>query len=164
METKKIGAILIAIAIAFIGITYMFKLQEDKYIEQMSMGEGGCFINGKCLYEERTFTIYIIAGALSVLALFLGLYLTFFERKGMGKNAESHNHKEYKEVDIFQLDDEEKQIYKFIKEHKGSAFQSDLVREFGFPKAKVTRILDRLEDGGILERKRRGMTNIIMLK
>ena len=31
-------------------------------------------------------------------------------------------------------------------------------------KVKVTRILDKLEGRGLVERKRRGMTNVVMLK
>lgn len=34
----------------------------------------------------------------------------------------------------------------------------------GLTKVKVTRILDRLEGREIIERKRRGMTNVVILK
>ena len=43
-------------------------------------------------------------------------------------------------------------------------YQSDVMKELELSKVKVTRILDRLEGKGILERKRRGMTNIVILK
>ena len=62
------------------------------------------------------------------------------------------------------LGDEEKKIYEILKNKNGSAYQTDLIRETGFSKVKVTRILDRLETKDIFERKRRGMTNIIVLK
>jgi len=38
------------------------------------------------------------------------------------------------------------------------------VEETGFTKVKITRILDSLEGNGLIERKRRGMTNIIILR
>jgi len=47
---------------------------------------------------------------------------------------------------------------------EGSAYQSDLVKATGFSKVKVTRILDRLEQKGLVERKRRGMTNLVVVK
>ena len=43
-------------------------------------------------------------------------------------------------------------------------FQADLVDKCGFGKVKVTRILDGLENKGLVERKRRGMSNIVILK
>ena len=43
-------------------------------------------------------------------------------------------------------------------------FQSDLVEKSEFPKAKVSRILDKMEARGLLERKRRGMANAVVLK
>jgi len=43
-------------------------------------------------------------------------------------------------------------------------FQSELVDENGYTKVKVTRILDKLEGRGLIERRRRGMTNVVILK
>jgi uncharacterized membrane protein len=43
-------------------------------------------------------------------------------------------------------------------------FQSELVEKTGYSKSKVSLILDRLEAKRILERKRRGMTNAVVLK
>jgi len=44
------------------------------------------------------------------------------------------------------------------------ADQRNIIEEFDFPKSKVTRILDKLEYQDLVERKRRGMSNIIFLK
>ncbi|PIN91750.1 hypothetical protein COU61_01900 [Candidatus Pacearchaeota archaeon CG10_big_fil_rev_8_21_14_0_10_35_13] len=49
-------------------------------------------------------------------------------------------------------------------EGDGTLFQSDLVDKSGFDKVKVTRILDKLEGKGFIERKRRGMSNVVILK
>ncbi|MEK6845043.1 MAG: MarR family transcriptional regulator [Nanoarchaeota archaeon] len=43
-------------------------------------------------------------------------------------------------------------------------FQAELIEKTKFGKAKITRILDRLEGKGFVERKRRGMTNIVVLR
>ena len=40
---------------------------------------------------------------------------------------------------------------------------ADLIEKTGFGKAKMTRIIDRLEGKGFVERKRRGMTNVVVL-
>ena len=66
-------------------------------------------------------------------------------------------------VNLSKLDKEEKQIYNIIKNHE-SIYQSDLTKETDFSKVKITRILDKLESKKIIERRRRGMTNVIFLK
>jgi uncharacterized membrane protein len=43
-------------------------------------------------------------------------------------------------------------------------YQSDLIKETEFSKVKITRILDKMESKDVIDRKRRGMTNIIVLK
>jgi hypothetical protein len=65
---------------------------------------------------------------------------------------------------IKSLSNEEKKIYEIIRDSDGIIFQSDLILKSGFSKVKVSRILDKLEIKGIVERRRRGMSNIIILK
>ena len=43
-------------------------------------------------------------------------------------------------------------------------FQADLIDKSGLGKVKISRILDRLEGKGLIERKRRGMNNIVVFK
>jgi hypothetical protein len=62
------------------------------------------------------------------------------------------------------LGDEEKQVLAKLIEVHGTMFQSDLVDKTSFSKVKMTRILDKLEGRGVIERRRRGMTNVIILK
>lgn len=72
---------------------------------------------------------------------------------------------EQKKYDLTKLNSEEKNVFHFIKENKDKGvYQSNIVEHFNFPKSKVSRILDKLEQTEIIERKRRGMTNIIVLK
>lgn len=59
---------------------------------------------------------------------------------------------------------EERLILECILEKGTSIFQSDLVEKTKLSKVKITRILDRLETRNLIERKRRGMTNIVILR
>ena len=59
---------------------------------------------------------------------------------------------------------DEKRIISLIIDEGGTIFQSQLVDRSGYSKSKVSLILDRLEAKKILERKRRGMSNAIVLK
>ncbi len=61
-------------------------------------------------------------------------------------------------------DPDETVIVKIVVDEGGTIFQSQLVEKSGFSKSKVSLILDRLEARRILERKRRGMTNVVVLK
>ncbi len=62
------------------------------------------------------------------------------------------------------LQDDERKIYDVITDNEGVIFQSDLVEKIGFPKVKVSRILDKLEGKGLIERRRRGLNNVIVAK
>jgi hypothetical protein len=59
---------------------------------------------------------------------------------------------------------DENRIVSLIIDEGGTIFQSQLVDRSGFSKTKVSLILDRLEAKQILERKRHGMSNAIVLK
>lgn len=68
------------------------------------------------------------------------------------------------EETLNKLDGDEKNIYQIIADEKGMMFQSKLIERTGFTKVKVSRVLDSLEMKGLIERKRRGMTNVVVLK
>ncbi|MGD9130207.1 MAG: hypothetical protein PVH73_01370 [Candidatus Bathyarchaeota archaeon] len=59
---------------------------------------------------------------------------------------------------------DEKRVVSLIIDEGGTIFQSQLVDRSGYSKSKVSLILDRLEAKKILERKRHGMSNAIVLK
>ena len=62
------------------------------------------------------------------------------------------------------LRDDEKTVYKMMVDAGGTMFQSEIVEKIGWSKVKVTRTLDKLESRRLLERRRRGLTNIVVLK
>ncbi len=61
------------------------------------------------------------------------------------------------------LDEDEKRMYLEIREHGGTMFQKDIVGLGVFSKAKVTRVLDKLETKGIVVREAHGMTNRVRI-
>lgn len=76
----------------------------------------------------------------------------------------SKNQATMKDMDVSNLSEEENKIYSLLKDNKGSMYQSDLIRKTDFTKVQITRILDKMESDDILERRRRGMANIVVLK
>ncbi|MCW4016949.1 MAG: hypothetical protein NWF06_11315 [Candidatus Bathyarchaeota archaeon] len=61
------------------------------------------------------------------------------------------------------LDGDKRTVFNEIVESNGEILQSDLHTQTGFPKAKITRILDYLEIKGLIVRKSHGMTNKIVI-
>lgn len=104
-------------------------------------------------HQGGTSWLITLSFALALLILAVGGYLTFAPVKV-----------EKKPKKLPKLSGDEKKIYNIIKEHDGSIYQSELIKQSEFSKVKVTRILDGLEGKHVLERKRRGMTNVIILK
>lgn len=106
------------------------------------------------------------------LLILVGLYLIFFGEEKVEvikkirvkteKKAEQEK-KDYAHI-TKTLNSDEKKIFGLVLESKGAIFQSELNEKSQFDKVKVTRILDRLEGQGIIERRRRGMTNMVILK
>jgi uncharacterized membrane protein len=61
------------------------------------------------------------------------------------------------------LKDDEQTLFKAIID-EGIVQQSELVEKTGLPKSNVSRALYGLESRGLIERRRRGMGNVILLK
>ena len=128
-------------------------------LEIMRQNNGSCFLDdGTCLHADRTFTVYVMGGALAASLILFGVYLLAFDR-----SHQDMPKKDYTKM-LSELNEEEKNILNKIIEAEGTIFKSNLVENTGFTKVKVTRILDKLEGKGIIERKRRGMTNVVILK
>ncbi len=61
------------------------------------------------------------------------------------------------------LGDQEKTIYELVLGSDGIMLQSDIVAGTSLSKSTVSRALDMLESKGLVEKRRRGMGNVIML-
>ncbi|MEM4332520.1 MAG: MarR family transcriptional regulator [Candidatus Micrarchaeia archaeon] len=97
-----------------------------------------------------------------VVIILIGLYLIFFSDK---KKAEFNVAAPNKQEDLYsRLSGEEKEIIKLIIKSNGAIYQSELVDKTGFGKVRISRLLDKLEGKGLIERRRRGMTNMILLR
>ena len=66
-------------------------------------------------------------------------------------------------LSVNMLEGDVKKVYKYILE-KQECLQKDLVYELQLPKAKVTRILDKLSQKGLVKRISYGKTNKIVIE
>lgn len=96
-----------------------------------------------------------------------GTYLLFSDtattEKHAGKLVLEDRKKEWEEVSK-KLTDNEQKIYETILKADGVITQSELVVKTQLPKSNVSRTLGLLESKDLVERKRRGMGNMILLK
>jgi len=69
-----------------------------------------------------------------------------------------------KRLDLNGLDEKEKKVIELLQKENKVMFQSELMEKVGIGKVGMTRLLDKLESKQLIERKRRGMNNIVVLK
>ncbi|MFH1284985.1 MAG: MarR family transcriptional regulator [Candidatus Micrarchaeota archaeon] len=167
MENRAVGFVLVGISIVILFLIWSYD-QALIDIVNTSCTHGIACPMYKTIDTQRTVSLGITG-----IILLLGLYFAVFGGKKNGKEREDasepckckHGNEEKSEMEIPEnLPEESKKLVSIIKEKGGSAYQSDLATETGFSKVKITRILDKLEHDGLIERKRRGMTNIVVLK
>jgi len=117
----------------------------------------------ECPAHESNTSWFIVTGfIIGSLLLGLGIYLLVITK--INKSAKEDLKKSFKKIDLSKLDEDENKIYDLLKQNEGSLYQSDLIKQTQYSKVKISRILDKMQTKDIIDRKRRGMTNIIVLK
>ncbi len=161
LNSKTLGSILIGFSLILIFLLTFVKINLDS--QSAYLCELTALVNKdmKQCPAHNNLISWIIVSAFGIgfILLGVGLYILFSSKpifEGLKKD--------FKQIDLSKLDGEETKIYDIVKNKSGSAYQTDLIKETEFSKVRITRALDRLESKGILERKRRGMTNIVVLK
>ena len=153
MKNKHVGLLIVAIVIVFFVIVMSFNSALETIVNV------SCTHGVSCPMQATLDTQKTISYTLMSLLLLIGLYIAFFM-----KDKPKESITETKKINLENLDEEERKVVNILQREKGSIYQSDLIKETSLTKVRVTRILDKLEGKGLVERKRRGMTNIIILK
>ncbi|MBR9676303.1 MarR family transcriptional regulator [Candidatus Woesearchaeota archaeon] len=167
MKNKIAGYIIIGIALLFGLMIWMFN-------NALSTIVSVACTHGPDCPMWRTINVQTSIGlAIMIFIILIGVYLIFFgfEEKIVTKTRTVHRQvnpnkpskKNYEKI-MNKLSVDQKKVLEKIISSQGSMFQSEIVSSTKLSKVKVTRILDRLEGLGLVDRKRRGMTNIVILK
>lgn len=163
MNNKNVGWLIVGISVFILIIIGIFNFGVKDIIGAT------CSHGPTCgMYDTLKFQTWISL-AIALVVFFIGLFLVFSKEheKIVIKKIRptlALNPKEFDKKSLKNLDNEEKQIMNLILDNKSSIFQSEIVEKTRFGKVRVTRLLDSLEAQGLIERKRRGMTNIVMLR
>ncbi|MBI2675270.1 MAG: MarR family transcriptional regulator [Candidatus Aenigmarchaeota archaeon] len=116
---------------------------------------------GMCIFT-RSIPVESALGLIAVLSLlFLGLNIIIQARRTKSVSLQS-SRKLTKAAES--LAGDEKLVFEAIAADDGFAFQNELATKLGMSKVRITRALDKLEGRGLIERKRRGITNAVILK
>lgn len=156
MKNKSVGFLIIGIALIMGFLVLLFNLGLRKIVTQ-SCGHGF-----ECpMYGTIALQTYVGLG-LTAFVVVIGLFLVFSrpEEKIVVKMVKEKK----KKLNLDGLDKDEKRVIELLQKENGGMFQRTLMEELELGKVKVTRILDKLESKELIERKRRGMNNIVVLR
>lgn len=170
MDNKKLGIILVILAILIASTVFFVKAREDAIIRKVVEQEGSCFLDdGTCLHQDRSIAGYVAGWIISGAILALGIYLLFFEQSQKEIVSALKEHKEIKvkeekfDILLKGLTAEEKKVMKAVKDQDGIE-QSTLRLRTDMHKSKLSIVLDGLEKKGLIARKEKGKTKQVFLK
>jgi len=156
MENKKVGYIILGISAVLILIIFLFQ-GALKDIVALGCQEGpSCPMFGTI--HQQTSLALIIVGILVV----LGGILIFTKPKERIVVKKVRERK--KKIDKSKLGQKEKKAIELLENENGTMFQATLMEKLEIGKVGMTRLIDKLEAKQLVERKRRGMNNVIVLK
>ncbi len=171
MRNRTVGLLVIGIALLIGLIVFWFNRALTDIINSSCSHGSSCPMWGTLNFQTNV--------GLAVMGLIIaaGLYLVFFAKDDKPPSvivktikqpaaqaaARKPSRENYAAV-MRELDEEQRSVLGLVIDGGGAAVQSELVEKTGLGKVKVTRVLDALEVKGLIERRRRGMTNVVVLK
>ncbi len=156
MENKKVGWIIIGIAVVMTIIVLLFNMAM-KDIVALS-----CTHGAECTMYD---TIRTQTGiSLSLIGIIIIIGIVIMTSKPKEKVIVKKVKERKKKIKLKGIEKDEKKVVDLLMKENKAMFQRDLMEKLSIGKVKTTRLLDKLESKGIVERKRRGMNNIVVLK
>jgi len=154
MENKKVGLLIIGIAVLMSIIVLIFNFALKEITSQ------SCFMGTECsMYKSITIQTLV---SFSIIAIIFVMGIMIFFSKPKEKIIIKKEKK--KKLNFNGLDKNEKETIEILQKENGAIFQKTLMEKLEIGKVGITRLLDKLEAKQLIERKRRGMNNIVVLK
>jgi uncharacterized membrane protein len=156
MRTKEVGYIITGISVIIFAIIFIFNGALRTILQD------SCSHGPTCsMYETLSIQTWVTVAIASIILL-IGIVMIFMKEKE--KIIFREKKVKSSKVDLSKLDETEKKVVRMLESENGAVFQSGLMEKLGIGKVGITRLLDKLEAKQIIERKRRGMNNIVVLK
>lgn len=156
MENKNVGWIIVGIAGVMAIIVWIFN-SAMKTIVAKTCTEGPTCTMYDTIRTQTSLSLSII-----IVVLIIGIVIMFTKPKE--KLVIKTIKEKRKKKDYSSLDNKEKEVVDLLLKEGNAMFQADLMEKLQIGKVGVTRLLDKLEAKQLIERKRRGMNNIVVLK
>jgi len=156
VENKQVGLLIIGLAIVMVIIVLIFNAALKNIVGQTCTHGPSC-----TMYDTIKTQTWI---SLSIVGIILIIGLTIMFTKPREKVIVKRIKDKKKKLDLSGLDKDERKVVDLLLNENGAMFQSSLMEKMEIGKVKATRLLDKLESKQMIERKRRGMNNIIVLR
>ncbi|UCC58080.1 MAG: hypothetical protein JSW14_06905 [Candidatus Bathyarchaeum sp.] len=160
----NIKTVIMAILFAVSAFLLVGKVLMPTPIQIVIPGEEPIIVGQIFRYTQFDVAIISVSTVIMALSSFYLLFMNSMETRNALSTAEK---KDASELDIQfalrLLDGDKRKVFNEIVESGGEILQSDLHMQTGFPKSKITRILDYLELKELIVRKSHGMTNKIVI-
>lgn len=123
-----------------------------------------CTHGPECTMYDTMAMQFWISIVIILVVIAIGLFIMFSkpEQKTIIKKIQGKF--KPKTIDKSKLDKQEKDLIEILEKESGAIFQATLMEKLDVGKVGITRLLDKLEAKQLIERKRRGMNNIVILK
>lgn len=162
MENKHVGWLVIGIAAVMTIIVFIFNSGLKDIVGATCTHGASC-----SMFDTIRVQTWLSMSIIFILMI-LGIIIMFQKPKIEVKEKVIVKTKKIKEkkkkLDLKGLDEKEKQVIKILQDENGAIFQKTLMEKIEVGKVGMTRLLDKLEAKQFIERKRRGMNNIVVLK
>ena len=157
MENKNVGLLIIGIAIVMAIIVGIFNVGLKNIVGQTCTHGGSC-----SMYDTISVQTWISLSIVAVIVI-IGLVIMFSKPKERIVIQKVKEKVKKKKLNLSGLDKEEKHVIELLQKER-AIFQKELMEKLEVGKVKITRLLDKLEAKQLIERKRRGMNNVVVLK
>jgi|SRR3989344_3996326 len=156
MENKQVGWLIVGISIVMTIIVLIFNTALKKIVDNT------CTEGPTCVMYDTIRTQTWISLSIVGIILIIGLVIMF--QKPKEKIVVKTIKEKKKVLDLSGLDATEKKVIDVLLGNNRAMFQADLMEKLEIGKVNATRLLDKLEAKQLIERKRRGMNNLVVLR
>lgn len=158
MNNKQVGWLIMGIAFFMAAIVLLFNLALKNIVGET------CSHGPTCTMYDTIGTQTLLSLSIVIIVIVIGFVIMFTKPKEKIVIQKVEVKAKKKKLDLKGLDKDEKRIIDFLVKEGKAVFQADLKEKLEIGKVKTTRLLDKLEAKQLIERKRRGMNNIVVLR
>jgi len=158
MENKKVGWMILGMSIIMVILFLIFNVSLNKIINET------CTHGAECAMYDTMAVQFWMSITIIIIVAAIGLFIMFSKPEEKTVIRKIQEKAKTRKIDKSKLDKQERELIEILEKENGAIFQATLMERLNIGKVGITRLLDKLEAKQLIERKRRGMNNIVVLK